>query len=237
MPTQSFRLRDLAAVIVLVAFLFALSVPVGEASGHSSRRMQHKTQLHGIHQGLVTFANSNRNFFPGIDESGVRVAPDVEDRWGLLMEGDFITPEYAVSPLEPDATIQEWDDSQPLSSSNYSYAMLQIPAEGGRYAEWSQSLNSQAIVLSYRNTGTEQDTLGIQNERSESSSLLGCTYNTRQPYLEIGHWVGDVLYNDNHVTFLETDKPDTDYAGHPNPEDRLFSSEGDDDALLIHSGN
>jgi len=230
-------LADVAAVIVLAVFLFALCVPVGEASGRSSGQMQNATQLRGMHQGIVTYANSNRNYYPGLDRAGAPVALDVEQRFELLLEGDYFTPEYTISPFETDPAIREWPGSGAVTSDHYSFAMLQVPTTGGRYDEWKATLNSQAVVLTDRNIGTELDTYGIHNDKSESSSLMGCSYNHRQPYQRIGHWVGWILLNDNYVDFIETDSPDTVYAGTATTGDKLFSSPGDDDALLIHSGN
>lgn len=212
----------LLCVIVMVAVILPM---LGSVRGGDSRRMQNSTQLRGIHQGLVTYANSNKYFFPGLNKLGEDDKIAVEERFQLLMEDDYFTPEYAISPSEIEP-IREWDhrSGDPVATSNYSYAMLQIPQAGGRRVEWSQTLNTHAIVLSDRNTGTIADPASIHSASK-------------------GPWVGSVLWNDNHVAFEYSDEFETLYGENetdvvkPNPGDRLFESPGDDDALLIHTGN
>ncbi len=161
----------------------------------------------------------------------------VEQRFAELLAGEFFTPDYVFSPYESDPSITLWPGNVPVTSSHYSYAMLQVPLSGGRNSEWRQTLNAQAVILSDRNTGTATSTYGLRNSDSVSSSTFGCTNRSRQPYLKLGHWVGDVLWNDNHVEFLDIDNPDTRYDSVLTPGDRLFESSTKDDAFLIHTGN
>jgi type II secretory pathway pseudopilin PulG len=257
MTNPGFTLRELISVIVLIVFLIALSVPLGDASARTSRLMQNSTQLRGVHQGLVTYANSNKNWYPGLDSKGqaihLRTEFDpvsdpfkksenyeevtVEGRYWVLLDGDYFTPEYAISPFETASNIIEYPGTGPVVEQNYSFAMLQLPPNGTRLQEWKQTLNSKSVVMSDRNTGTATNTFGYHNDRWESSSAFGCSYNHRQPYLKIGHWVGNVLWNDNHVAFEPTDTLPTEYDGVANPADNLFRASGMDDALLIHAGN
>lgn len=237
MPNSTFNLRELVSLIVLSIFIIALSVPTGEAAGRSSRRMQNSSQLRGIHQGLVTYANSNKNWFAGIDSSGSDEGVWVEQRYQLLLEGEYFTPEYALSPYESDPTIYAWPGSGVVIQHNYSFAMLQLPATGARRSEWSQSLNSQAIVVADRNTGTKSSTYGYHNDQWTSKTTFGCTHSRRQPYINANHWVGNVLWNDNHVAFEPTDTLSTKYGPVANASDNLFNATGTDDALLIHTGN
>lgn len=254
---KNWTARELVSVLILSVFLLALCLPLSDASARSSRRMQNSTQLRGVHQGLVTYANSNKNWYPGIDSKGQTIALSsltsqpyppfsqdedyenitVEGRYWKLLDGDYFTPEYAISPYETGSNITEYPGTGPVVQDNYSFAMLQLPPTGARRQEWRQTLNSQSIVMSDRNTGTASQTFGYHNDRWESSSAFGCSYNHRQPYLKIGHWVGNVLWNDNHVAFEATDTLATDYDGVATPDDRLFQAAGHDDALLIHTGN
>ena len=237
MQSNHFNVRELIAVCVLTTFIVALSIPMSEADARSSRRMQNSTQLRGIHQGLVTHANSNKNWFAGIDTKGNDAGILIEQRYQILMEDDYFTPEYAVSPYDTGNAIHEWSGQGSVIEDNYSFAMLQVPQAGARREEWKQTLNSQSVVLSDRNTGTEMDTYGYHNDRWESSSTLGCTHNQRQPYLNINHWVGNVLWNDNHLEFVSLDTLDTQYDNIATTGDNLFRTVGTDDAQLIHRGN
>ena len=225
MRQNSFNVVQLAVVLFLVVMVVTVAIAVSEANHrHPHRRMQNSTQLRGIHQGLVTYANSNKYWYPGIDQLGEDEGISVESRFQILFEDEYITPEYAISPSDTE-DIEEWEADGPVTKRNYSYAMLQIPKEGGRRAEWKQTLNSQAIVLSDRNTGTRAKPLSIHSEVNDPD------------------WRGSVLWNDNHVHFEASDGFDTLYGPKDNDEnelnfdDRLFVSPGTDDALMIHSGN
>ena len=97
--------------------------------------------------------------------------------------------------------------------------MLQIPTEGGRHAEWAQTLNSQAIVLSDRNTATQANPASIHVDPGDP-------------------WAGSVLWNDNHVGFEQEDVFETKYGhGELNEADRLFEATGTEEALMMHAGN
>ena len=64
---SGFTLIELLVVISIIALLIAILLPALGAARRTARRMQNSTQLRGIHQGLVTFANSNKNNFAGLD--------------------------------------------------------------------------------------------------------------------------------------------------------------------------
>jgi len=216
----------LVILVVLVPMFFG-------GQRRNPRRMANSTQLRGIHQGLVTFANSNKGHFPGLDSSGAVINGTVEYRFQILLEQNFFTPEYAVSPSET-GNVTEW--VEPLNSNadvavtvmagNYSYAMLQMKQPGGRQAEWSQSLNTQAIVMSDRDTANNA-------HRPTSIHTRGTD-----------PWKGSVLWNDNHVAFEQSHIFTTGYMN-PNPggqpyaftNDNIFSATGPDDAWLIYSGD
>lgn len=226
MRQNSFNVVGLAVALLCVVVCVTIAVAVSSMDTRTpARRMQNSTQLRGIHQGLVIYAQNNEKWFPGISKIGEDDRINIEQRFQILIEEDYITPEYAISPSETEP-ITEWDgwDSPdegkpPVTAGHYSYAMLQVPKEGGRRAEWRETLNSQAIVASDRNTGTKASPSSIHSDRG-------------------GRWRGSVLWNDNHVGFENSDAFETQYAdGELNEADRLFEPEGTYDALLIHAGN
>lgn len=226
---QGFTLIELLVVISIIALLIAILLPALGAARRTARRMQNSTQLRGIHQGLVTFANSNKNNFAGLDSSG-RVLQDsaqntgnsgfgdfVQSRFWILLTGDYFTPEYAISPSET-SNVTPWEDTAVVNDvawtnggeKNYSYALLQFdrvnatdlsirPTAAARAAEWSQTLNSQAIVVSDRNIGAAGDVNSLQSIHTD----------------EAGQWSGSVLWNDNHVAFENEALFETKYADGP----------------------
>ncbi|MEM6507573.1 MAG: prepilin-type N-terminal cleavage/methylation domain-containing protein [Planctomycetota bacterium] len=228
---SGFTLIELLVVISIIALLIAILLPALGAARRTARRMQNSTQLRGIHQGLVIFAQSNKTIFPGYDSSqdvlptadvGTSGRGDtVEARFWQLLTGDFFTPEYAISPSETEAVTEFVFDDDPSddpvqhaetaanNDTNYSYAMLMIEAEGNaapgvgvdpnyaaRFAEWKETLNSQAIVVSDRN-------LGSSGDPDDSQSIHGDVE---------GDWSGSVLWNDNHVGFENQQEFETKFA-------------------------
>lgn len=248
-----FTLYELLIVMVAIAVILATQIPTQAASRRTARRMQNSTQLRGIHQALVTFANSNKNRFAGLTSNG-EVLPDsdettgssgrgdfVQARFWILLDGDFFTPEYAISPSEIGkiTEYQHGNDhvSAPVmwngATKHYSYAFLDIHADpnnakqvakdaAGRGAEWSQTLNSQAIVVSDRNIG-KNATDGVMSIHTDDP----------------GDWRGSVLWNDNHVGFESTHFFVTKYANgqlHADPfggngSDNLYASDNDPNGL------
>ena len=221
---QGFTLIELLVVISIIALLIAILLPALGAARRTARRMQNSTQLRGIHQGLVTFANSNKNNFAGLDSKGdcltnsaantgsAGTGNRIEARYFVLFKGDFFTPEYAISPSET-ANVTEYDEDDNITvvfganAKNYSYAMLQFAPTSGtdlavsaataaRGAEWSQTLNSQAIVVSDRNVGANATT-ALQSIHTEAGDQ---------------EWTGSVLWNDNHVGFEQEEIFETKYA-------------------------
>ena len=131
-------------------------------------------------------------------------------RLEILWKNNYFTADFMISPLEllPEA-------STTVTPANYSYAMLQIPVDGQRRAEWHATSNPDAPVLSDRNVGAG----------GEFRSILKDTN---------GFFVA---WNDNHVTYEK--KPQltkTRFGDVTNTDDNLFVASGNDDAYMIHSG-
>ncbi|MGB0766935.1 MAG: type II secretion system protein [Phycisphaeraceae bacterium] len=205
-PTRSrrsgFTLIELLVVISIIALLIAILLPALGAARRTARRMQNSTQTRGIHQAMVTFSNSNKNFFPGRESDGDTLPAGVNNtgamgvdgdtvqaRYWILLDGDFFTAEYALSPAETE-TQTEWvaTGSPAVVAANYSYAFLAIQATGmtpdsNRRAEWSQTLNTQAIAVSDRALGAAATPYSIHTEDT------GTPANNK--------WAGSITRNDN----------------------------------------
>ena len=99
---------DVTVICVLVLLLVALALPFfafqRRGGGTGSRMMQNSTQLRGIHQGMFTFAQSNKTggrdgFYPGLDSRGLSIPiGDTLPSADLLASDDV--PGYAADPLD-----------------------------------------------------------------------------------------------------------------------------------------
>lgn len=209
---------------LIIPMLIGILLPSMGLARATAQRMQSNTQLGGIHQSMAMYAQDNRDLFPGLErrDGDVRLVDATPaGRLFILVDADYFTAEYAVSPSEADPYIEQWRGAGPFTEDHYSYALLSIADPGERRKEWSYTLNSRAIVLTDRN-------IGISGNDREVQSI-----HTGQP----GDWRGGVVHNDNHVAFESWHRFHTQYGQGPeHRDDNLFESTGADDALLIHTG-
>lgn len=229
------RQRHGFTLIESVTLLATLSIggAIGSAAltlnGSKAKAMESQTQLRGIHQSFVTFAQSNKKgghdgYFPGLDPAGDVIDGSTEGRLQLLLAGNFFTGDYIISPLE---NLTPWDGGEhfeepPLFPEQHSYAMLRINEplmDIGRRAEWKETLNTSAIVLGDRNTATPEAARSVWSEGTEHED-----------------WAGGMTRNDNSTSFEKSPTLDfTKYGNRPaNVSDHLFISETPEgsDALL-----
>ncbi len=221
-------------LIVFVAVLLAgVFWPPNFGLRTNASNMKSSTQLRGIGQGMVVFAQGNNLWYPGLDAHG-NGDPTVEDRFQILLDANYFTGEYAINPNDLGKRMTPWRTG-PVTNRNYSYAMLQVnpgasfdpakpPAVGSPYArrkEWRDTLNGDAVILADRNTGTAAAPQSVW---------------TTTPGVP-GDWRGSVTRNDNSTSFETTHiAARTVYSGVETLKDHLFEASSDSDALLIHSG-
>lgn len=209
-------LGAVGVALSILALLIGMLLPALAATRETARRMQSTTQLRGIHQGMAMYGHRNNDHYPGLDMQGDPVDLTVAGRIQILLDGRYFSPDYLISPFEEGKT--PWA-SGAVTSDHYSYAVLSIADPGGRRHEWAETLNTDAAVLSDRNTGSVQ----------RPTSLY-----TRTP---TAGWRGGVVWNDNHVGFEVTHVHQTQYGSHPaNANDHLFEATTPHEALMIHEG-
>jgi prepilin-type N-terminal cleavage/methylation domain-containing protein len=167
---------------------------------------------------------------------------EVDVRLAILLNGNYFTGDYAVSPVEQK---NAWTSAfTGFGTANYSFSMLNISAsETGadpnyntaasntactqRRNEWQDTLNTSSILISDRAVGAVATARSIHTTTASD-------------------WRGSVAYGDNHVNFETTSNlSNTKYAGGTtNSTDSLFQTSGTGDgnattgnALMVYEGD
>ena len=253
-PGRRFTLVDMIVCFPLALVMFSvLYVMLGcggngqdTPKGRVGARHMGGSHVRGIISGCILYAQGNKEQFPGMRDGGRDTTPIPNRnqigfatadgaypgyRYAVLLNGNFFTPEYAISPAESGKTPVQV--GQNINENNFSYAMLRLDpftkAVQGRLDEWRASNNSQAVVISDRNIGGAATAAGAQSIRSK-----------------VGDWRGTVVFNDNHVNFETTLViEETRYAGNPMvtqartgalPGDNLFQDDLTDPTPTAVSG-
>ena len=241
MKTKAFTLIELLVVISIIALLIGILLPALGAARRTARQMQNSTQVRGIHTGIVLFSQGNNSYYPGSNSKGqnavVADADDtdplnVEARFRNLLDDNYFTSEYAISPSETKDTAVggaagiETIVDEVTTNINYSYALLFISdIMTDAREEWRDTSNSEAIIISDR---------AKMNPDAETWKSVHTNPDTAKT-----EWRGSVGWNDNHVTFEATSTlAATQYHHTSNTDDALFHvGAADKDAVMLFQAN
>jgi len=195
--TRAFTLIELLVVISIIALLIGILLPALGAARKTANQMKNTSQLRGQDQGCIIYAQSNADYFPGLQTSGIATAAGAAttgnasadgtvtgSRYWLLLTGSFISPQLLLNPQD---ALVVWS-SNTVSTANHSYAMLSITTtstDSGRIAEWKDNANGSAVMISDRNIGSD-------NQNSDVKSLW---------VTSTSQWRGSAIWGDNHGSF------------------------------------
>ena len=228
---RAFTLIELLVVISIIALLIGILLPTLGAARKTALRMKSNARVRGILAACIQYSQSNDEQYPGLgkdETTWTTVGTEwhtAHRRFQLLLDGQFFTAEYIVSPSETTKTPLSQLAAVPASATDhFSYAMSQITNvtdDVGRRNEWAATLNSEAPVVYDRETATATGT--------DARSIHSDT-----------DWRGSVAYNDNHTNF-ETNNilPDETRFGNTanaaNTDDLWVDDNSGNDALGIYN--
>lgn len=140
MPLRAgFRWPDLAIALFCVFVLMGITFLALSRNRHSSRANgEVPLQLRSIHQAMLVYGLDNGNYLPGLNADGSLYTNQPAQRYGLLVEGNYLDAQKLLSPLDTQASV------------DYSYAILDIGSPGLRREAWTVEPRPHAVLLAER---------------------------------------------------------------------------------------
>lgn len=132
MKARAFTLIELLFLLLILGLLGGMLLPSLGRARSSARQIKDATQIRGIHQGLIIFAQNNNDRYPlpsvldkdnaTVDvgaETGLKDNP--KNVMSLLIYNGFISPELTLSPAESNADFAadtDYSYSEPKSAKD-----------------------------------------------------------------------------------------------------------------------
>ena len=204
------------------------------------------TQLRGIHQGMVSFAQANKSggrdgFFPGIEPDGTFHPGEpsiLNENFGgtpslpsntvaLLLNGDFFPPEYCANPADRNVEPVDITVNTAIGANNFSYAMLELN-DASPGANPGDATPDRDRADEWRETLNTAAPV-ISDKNTGADATVGGSVSSVWTQLNSGNWRGTVARNDNSTSFQTSPEIENTRYGSSvlNEVDNLFAEDGD----------
>lgn len=235
---RGFTMVELAATLAAAGLLGGAALTAGQpeslrSARQSARQLKDSTQIRGIHQAMVIWAQQNKDVYPlpsAVDSANKTVQEQGQEKdttanvMSLMVFNGSLSTEIFVSPVEKNPAVEvdeDYEFDQPRGSVEPAMVMWdpKFSAElgpkkgnisyanlqpfGPRLERWANTFGAEEVVLTTR--GPEIKAVEKNGDGTVSPKLANADSVALRLYGGGKSWSGHAAFNDNHVDFA-TDK-------------------------------
>jgi hypothetical protein len=221
---------DVVVAVLVVGLIVVVLMPVwGGRRHHNVRGLKDSTQIRGIHQGMVVWAQNNQDRYPlpsVVDQDGTTIEGEAEEKdttanmISFLIFNGFFSPDLCVSPAEANGAIRHfgtyqyndpagtvdpkkalWDPGfrADFTTGEGNFSYGHAVLWGERKERWRHSLDAGRAIIG--NRGPEIAGVAKKKAPEVKASLVNPKSNTLLIHGGRTTWEGYIAYDDNHVNF------------------------------------